>query len=111
MRRFATSVVGPWPLEAHGGMAELTLCAEPAAVNVVFRVTPATQHRRLDDVLRLEVALGATDLRMGTGQRKAGPRRMVKIPKFPAIRRVARGAGLGQCAVMDVISRVAAIAV
>jgi hypothetical protein len=110
-RRFPTSVVGPWPLEGRGGVTELTLCAEPAAVNVVFRVTPAAQHRGLDDVLRFQVALGATDLRMGAAQRKPGARRMVEIPQFPAIRRVARGAGLGQCAVMGVISRVAVIAV
>jgi hypothetical protein len=92
-------------------MTELTLRAEPPAVHVIFRVTSAAQHRRLDDVLRFQVALGATDLRMGAAQRKPGARRMVEIPQFPAIRRVARGAGLGQCAVMDVISRVAVIAV
>jgi hypothetical protein len=111
MRRLSTSVVGPWPLEARSGMTELALFAEPGAVNVVFRVTPATQHRRLDDVLRLQVALGAADLRMSASQRKPGPRRMVEIPQLPAIRRVTRGAGFGQCAVMNVISRVAAIAV
>jgi hypothetical protein len=110
-RRFPTSVVGPWPLESRGGMTKLTLCAEPAAVNVVFRVTPAAQHRRLDDVLRFQMALGATDLRMGSRQRKPGSRRMVEIPQFPPVRRVARGAGPGQGAVMDVISRVTAVAV
>jgi len=62
MRRFATSVVGPWPLESGGGMTLLALCAEPAAMNVVLCVTPAAQHRRLDDVLRSQVALSATGL-------------------------------------------------
>jgi len=92
-------------------MTELTLRAEPATVHIVFRMTPPAKHRRLDDVLRFQVALSATGLRMGSGQRKPGPRGMIEIPQFPAIRRVARGAGLGQCAVVDVIPRVAGIAV
>ncbi len=79
-RRLATSVIGPWPLEARRGMAELALFTEAAAVHVVFRVTPAAQHRWLDDVLRFQVALSATDLRMGARQGKPGARRMVEVP-------------------------------
>jgi len=48
---------------------------------------------------------------MGPRQRKPGPRRVVEIPQLPAVRRVARGAGFGKRSVVDVIPRVAGIAV
>ena len=105
------SVVGPGPLEAGCGVALLALWAEPARVHVVLRVASAANHGRLDDVLRLEMALGATDLRMRSRQREERSCRMVEIPQFPAVRGVALRAGLGECAVVDIISRVARIAV
>jgi len=60
--RFATSVVGPGTLECGGGMTELALFAQSAAMHIVLRVTSAAQHRWLDDVLWFQVALGATGL-------------------------------------------------
>ena len=88
-----TSVVGPRPLEAGGGMALLALLTEPAGMHIVFRVAGAADHRRLDDILGLQVALVAPDRGVCSRQRKSRPRGMVEVPELPAIGRMAGGAG------------------
>ena len=92
-------------------MALLALLPEPARVHVVLRVAGAANHGRFDDVLRLEMALGATDLRMSPRQREERSCRMVEVPEFPAVRGMALRARFGERAVVDILSRVAGIAV
>jgi hypothetical protein len=42
-------------------MTLLALLTESARMHIVFRVARATHHRRLNDILGLQVALAAAD--------------------------------------------------
>ncbi len=48
---------------------------------------------------------------MRSGQRKARPGGMVEVPELPTVGRMTRRAGLGQGAIVDVIARVAGVAI
>jgi hypothetical protein len=101
-------LVGPRPLEAGGGVTFLALGAEAASMHVVFRVAATADHGGLGHVLRLDVTLCATDFGVGAGQGKAGARRMIEVPEFPAVGGVARSAVLAQLTLVAVVFGMAA---
>ena len=98
------------PRASEGGrvVTLLALRSEAPGVHVIAGMTGSADHRGLDDVLRPDVAVGATDFCVCPQQRKASVGCMIEVPHLPAIRRVAFGAVLSQTAVVDVVFRVAA---
>lgn len=101
-------LVRPRAIEGGGVVTLLALLAEPSGVHIVTGVTGTANHRRLDDVLRPDVAIGATDLRVGSQQWEARVGRMIEIAHLPAVRVVALGAFLAQPAVVHIVLGVAA---
>ena len=59
-------LVRPRTFERHRVVALLALEAEATSVNVLTRMTGTADHRWLDDVLRPDMAIGATYLCVGT---------------------------------------------
>ena len=103
-------LVRPRAIEGGGVVTLLALLAESSGVHIVTGVTGTANHRRLDDVLRPDVAIGATDLCVGSQQWEARVGRMIEIPHLPAVRVVALGAVLTQPAVVYIVLGVAAAA-
>ena len=91
-------------------MAFLALRAETTLVDVVRCVAGAADHGGLRDGLRSDVALPAANVRVGACQRKPGARRMIEVPEFPAVGRVAGATVLAQLSLVDVLFRMAAYA-
>lgn len=86
----------------------LALRSEAPGVHVIAGMTCAADHRRFDDVLRSDMAVGATDFCVCSQQRKAGVGCVIEVPHLPAIRRVTFAAVLPQAAVVDVVLGVTA---
>ena len=84
-------------------MALLALWAEAPGVHVVLGVAARADHGRLDHVLRLDVALRATDFRVRASQRKTGASRVIENPELPAIRGVTGGAIGAQRPSVDIL--------
>ncbi len=59
------SLVCPWTMEGGRVVALLAFLAEAPRVYVITGMTGAANHRGFDDVLRPDVAIGATDLCVG----------------------------------------------
>jgi len=98
------------PRTPEGGrvVTLLALRSEAPGVHVIPRMTRSADHRRLDLVLRPDMAVGAADLGMSTQQRETSVRRMIEIPHLPAIRRMAFAAILAETAVVYVVFSVTA---
>lgn len=98
------------PRSPEGGrvVTLLALRSEAPGMHVIAGMTRSADHRRLDDVLRPDVAVGATDFSVRAQQRKASVGGMIEVPHLPAIRCVALAAVLSQTAVVDVVFRVTA---
>jgi hypothetical protein len=96
------------PRASEGGrvVTLLALRSEAPGVHVIAGMARSADHRRFDDVLWPDVAIGATDLCVCAQQREAGVGRMIEVPHVPAIRRVAFAAILAETAVVDVVLRV-----
>ena len=101
----------PRPLEGGRVVTLLALRSEAPGMYVVSRMTRAADHRRLDDVLRPYVTVGATHLPMRAHQREAGVGGMIEVPHLPTVRRVAHGAVLAQSAIVDIVLRVTSQAI
>ena len=110
-RNISAVLIRPRPLEGGGGVALLALRAESPRVHVVLRVAGTAHHGWLCLAQGLYVALRAADVRVRTTQGKASARRVIEVPQFPAVRRMARSASLTQLTFVDVFIRVAAVAV
>lgn len=100
--------VRPRPVECRRRVTLLALRTEAAGVHIVRGVTGAADHGGLTHVLRLNVALAATDLRVCTGQRKPRARRVIEFPQLPSVGRVTGRALLAQRALVNVVLRMAA---
>lgn len=91
-------------------MALLALWAEPTGVHVVLGVAAGADHGGLDHILGPYVAFRATGLRVRACQRKAGACRVIEYPELPAVGGVAGGAIRAQCALVDILLGMTALA-
>src|SRR5690242_1679793 len=96
-------LIRPRTFERRRVVARLALHAEATSMNVRTCVAGAADHRRLDDVLRSDMAVGATCLCVGTQQREARVSCMVEVPHLPAVRRMALVAVLAEPSVVNII--------
>lgn len=84
-------------------MTLLTLGSEAPGVYVVSGMTRPADHRRLDGVLRPDVAVSATHFRVCAQQGETGVSGMIEVPHLPAVGRVAIAAVLTQSAIVDIV--------
>src|SRR5882762_3068782 len=101
-------LVCPRASEAGRVVALLALRSEAPGMHVVGGMTRSADHRRFDDVLRPDVAVGTTDPGVRAQERKAGVGRMIEVPHLPAVGCMAFGAILAEAAVVDIVLGMAA---
>src|ERR1700736_1977099 len=85
-------LVCPRASEAGRVVTLLAVRSEAPGVHVVAGMASSADHRRFDDILRPDVAVGTTDLGVCAQERKAGVGRMVEVPHLPAVGCMAFGA-------------------
>ncbi len=100
----------PRPSERSRVVALLALGAEAPGVDIVSRMTGSADHRGLDDVLRPDVAVGASDLRVRAQQGETGMGGMIEVPHLPTVWCMAFAAVLTETAVVDIVFCVTAVA-
>lgn len=100
--------IRPRTFERRAVVALLAFDSETASMNIVTGMTGSADHRWLDDVLRADVAIGATDLCVRAQQREAGVSRVIEIPQLPAVRSVAFAAILAETSIVHIVLCMAA---
>ena len=91
-------------------MAAVALRAVLAEMPVIFVVTDPALHLHLHRARRVVMAIGALQLLVGAQERKVSLLGVIESPNLPSVRRVAALALLAEAALVDVIVRVALVA-
>src|SRR5262249_45113775 len=99
---------GPRTLERRRVVALLAVDPEATGMDIFARMTGAADHRWLDDVLRPDMTVGATDLGVRAQQREARVSRVIEVPHLPTVGCVALGAVLAKSSIVNIVLRMAA---
>ena len=91
-------------------MAAIALRAVLTEMPVILVMTAAALRRRLHGARRFVMAIGALQLLVGAQQRKMSLLGVIEGPNLPSVRRVAALAFFAESALVDVIVRVALVA-
>src|SRR3569833_2647461 len=95
-------LVSPRAFEAGRVVALLTLLPEAPLVHVITRMTGTANHRGFDLVLRSDVAVGATHLRVGAQLGEASVCRVVEVLQQKKKQKKTLGTVFPQVAIVDI---------